>query len=167
MHIFWSVVWNTSLEEILLCKEEFQSQRKVKHTIKLFSSTTVLVCTAICSPGKWLSFHIFICIHIPQTHKTYFWFKKMTTCFTIYFLLLVILKIRDLCVCEMPLCILGPFIFWGLVFTYIFVSEFIICQGYYPVSSLLHICFLCFVISYFSLVKLNFFFCDVLHYVEV
>lgn len=53
------------LKRILLCKEELQNQRIVKHTVKLFSPTPIPVYTAICNPGKYLSFHIFVCVYKP------------------------------------------------------------------------------------------------------
>lgn len=52
VYIYWSIVWNISIEEILLCKEEFQSQRNAKHTIKtlFLHNCSSLYCH--CSPGK-------------------------------------------------------------------------------------------------------------------
>lgn len=69
MDIFSCIYFGPYLEyfpkRILLCKEELQNQRIVKHTAKMFSSTPIPVYNAICNPGKYLSFHIFVCVYKP------------------------------------------------------------------------------------------------------
>ena len=157
LYVFWFIFWNISLEEILLCKKKLQGQRTVKHTTKLIlryynSSIPVVVYTTTCRPGKWLFPHIFICIHAQNISVWVLKWqlkKKKRQILLLYFWLLVILKIGDLCLWNASLCTLTIY-FWGAsVFLYIRIWSH---HVNYPVLYLLHILqsVICFLHFYYA-----------------
>lgn len=144
----------------------------VKRNPKLFSSIPIPIYTDICSPRKWLSFPIFICTH-TQTHISI----GVKKCKLVQYVFLSASDTENqgfVCVCEMPLCILGPFTFWSqcfLIYLYLnssyeyYIYIYILIYIYISQSAIyfLIILFLLYInVTVFSVVKLAFFLCDVL-----